>query len=140
MASFKEIVLGFIEAKLRNRWKASQARVPKVLRSIIKPELLSWLDHATWTESKKEAQWRLEAMNGQKLFSCTGVTSVGESGGETLLKVEVNLEIYPEKVPGVPKLLARRIGGQIEKFLGDLLSDNMRQLAKSMNDYARDHQ
>ena len=123
-----------------NRWRASQERVPKMLRSVIKPELLSWLDHARWSEEQKAAHWTLEAMSGQDLFSCSGVTSLFVQNDQTFLKIEVNLEIYPERVPGVPKLLARKIGGQIEKFLGDLLSDNMRQLAKSMSDYARDHQ
>jgi hypothetical protein len=123
-----------------NRWTGSQDRVPKMLRGVLKPDLLTWLDHATWSESNKEAQWRLEAMGGKTLFSCTGTTSFHVQGGETYLKIVVDLEIYPEKIPGVPKLLARKFSGQIEKFLGDLLSDNMRQLAKSMSNYARDHQ
>ena len=79
-------------------------------------------------------------MGGKTLFSCKGITSFHVQGEETYLKIVVDLEIYPEKIPGVPKLLARKFSGQIEKFLGELLSDNMRQLAKSMSDYAQDHQ
>ena len=120
-----------------NRWRASPDRIPKILRSVIKPDLLTWLDHATWSTEAKEAQWKLEAIGSDKLFSCSGISAIRPHGDQAKLVIQVDLEIYPERVPGVPRLLAKKIGGQIEKFLGDMLSENMRQLAKSMSDFKR---
>jgi hypothetical protein len=124
------------EVKIVNKWQASAEAVPQALRKVIKPDLLSWKDHASWVEATQQGTWRLEALTANKLFSCTGVTSVKPHAEGALLEIEVELEIYPEQLPGVPKLLAKTIRGQVEKFLGQLLSDNMRQLAKSITTYA----
>lgn len=120
------------------RWQASTDRVPKALRSIIQPELMSWKDHATWSSETHTGTWELEANTGSQLFSCSGVTAIKAHGQGALLEITVHLEIYPENLPGVPKLLAKTIRGQVEKFLGQILSDNMRQLAQSITRYV-DH-
>jgi hypothetical protein len=124
------------EVRLINKWCASSEAVPQALRKVIKPELLSWRDHATWSTETMAGRWRLEALTANKLFSCTGVTSIKPHAQGSSLEIEVDLEIYPEQLPGVPKLLAKTIRGQVEKFLGQLLGDNMRQLSKSITSYA----
>ena len=124
------------QVKTVKRWQASSDQVPKALRGVIKPELLSWRDHATWSEADRQGTWELEAMTGGELFSCSGVTAIKPHSEGSVLEITVNLDIYPENLPGVPKLLARSIRGQVEKFLGQILSDNMRQLAQSITRYA----
>ena len=121
---------------LVNQWRASNASVPKALRGIMKPELLGWTDYATWTTDTRSAAWRLEALGSGKLFTCKGTTSVQEIDGEVKLCVDVDFSLHPENIPGIPKLLARTLTKQIEKFLVDLLKENMRQLAISMQKYA----
>lgn len=123
------------EVHLVNRWRASNKAAPAALQKIITPELLSWLDHATWRTSTLEGSWRLEAMGGE-LYSCKGVTSVAPRGDQATLSITIDLEVYPERLPGVPSFVAKALRSQIEKFLGDLLSQNMRQLAQSINQYA----
>jgi hypothetical protein len=124
------------QVKLTNHWKASMKKIPSAIRGFVKPEMLSWHDHVVWTDSDRTGRWELEALGSDKLFSCRGETSVIEVGGETQLKISVNFEIYPEKVPGIPKFLAKKIGAQVEKLIGDILSSNMRQMAHSMSSYA----
>ena len=130
------------EVKIVNRWQASANQIPKALQSLIKPEYLSWMDHATWSTEKKHAEWRLEAMGSNRLFSCSGITSIRTHSdpNQSYLVIEVSFEIHPENIPGVPTFVAKRLTGQIEKFIGDVLQTNMRQLSKSMTQYAQDHQ
>jgi len=122
--------------KVVKRWQASPQSVPKALQKLITPELMSWRDHATWSSEQKSGTWELEALTGGDLFSCSGVTAIKPHPQGALLEITVNLDIYPENLPGVPKLLAKTIRGQVEKFIGQILSDNMRQLAQSVTRYA----
>ena len=128
--------------KIVNRWQASSGQIPKALQTLIKPEYLSWIDHATWSTENKQAQWRLEAIGSDRLFSCTGVTSIRPHSDpqHAQLVIDVSFEIHPENIPGIPTFLAKRLTGQVEKFIGDVLQTNMRQLSKSMTQYAQDHQ
>lgn len=122
--------------KLTNKWQASMHKIPGALRSFVKPEMLSWYDHVVWTNHDRTGRWQLEAIGSEKLFSCHGETSVVELGDKTLLKIIINFEVYPEKVPGIPKFLAKKISGQIEKLIGEVLGSNMRQMAVSMTNYS----
>ena len=122
--------------KLTNHWQASMNKIPSAIRSFVKPEMLSWHDHVVWTKQDYTGRWELEALGSDKLFSCKGETSVIENGEKSTLKIAVEFEIYPEKVPGIPRFLAKKIGGQVEKLIGEILSSNMRQMAQSMSRYA----
>ena len=51
---------------------------------------------------------------------------------------QVNLEIYPERVPGVPKLLARKFRPQIENVIQKQVSPNLKNLAVSVRRYVAD--
>ena len=124
------------QVKLTNHWKASMQKIPSAIRGFVKPEMLSWHDHVTWTDVDRTGRWELETLGSDKLFSCRGETSIVETDGQTYLKILVDFEVYPEKVPGIPRFLAKKIGSQIEKLIGDTLSSNMRQMAKSMASYA----
>jgi len=122
--------------KIVNRWRASMDKIPSALRPFVKPEMLSWNDHARWTSDDHTARWELEALGSSKLFSCQGETSIFEKEGKTFLQIVVDFEIYAENVPGVPRFLAKRLGPQVEKVIGDVLSVNMRQMSQSINAYA----
>ena len=124
------------EVRLTNHWQASMNKIPSALRSFVKPEMLSWHDHAVWTSEDRTGRWTLEALGSDKLFSCEGETSVVSEGETSSLKITLTFEVYPEKVPGIPKFLAKKIGSQVEKLIGEILSANMRQMAQSMSSYA----
>ena len=123
------------ETKIVNRWQASGEQAPKALRPFLKPELLSWLDHANWSAAERCARWRLEPTFGAALFRCSGVTTIHPRGEQSTLSIEVDFEVYPERLPGVPKLLARGIRGQVERFIGELLTESLRELSQSVERY-----
>ncbi len=126
------------EVFILNHWFGSMDKVPRALRAFVKPELMSWTDHATWTTSARQASWHLESRVGRDIFDCTGTTRIVEVDDETSRVVmDVQMEIHPEHVPGVPRLVARKVRGQLEKLIAGQLTPNMRNLAGSIRRYAQ---
>jgi len=104
----------------------------------VSAELLSWRDNATWTTATRLATWRLESRVGAQIFTCSGTTQVLPEGEEqSRLHLEVDLEVYPDRVPGVPKLIARRIRGVVEQTIANQVRPNLENLAGSIRAYAR---
>lgn len=125
------------EVYLVNQWKASSKSVPAAVRKLVSPELLTWKDHATWHTETRACKWRLEPMRGGDIFQCTGSTRVEDTGdGTSRLALTIDLEIHPDKIPGIPAFLGRSIRGQVEAVLGKLLTSNMKNLGKSIRRYA----
>ena len=125
--------------RLVNLWRGSANKATKVVQKFLSPELLSWKDHAVWHEDPRHAQWRLEPKIGGSLFECSGKTSVLEvAPGRCQIKVEGDLRVYPERLPGVPRLLAGRLRSSIESFVVDMLVPNMQTLARGVQAYFDD--
>ena len=125
------------EVALVNRWIGSMDAVPSAVQKFASQDLISWDDHATWTTATKSCRWRLEPLRQVRIFSCSGTTTVTANGDEgATLSMAIDLDIYPDRVPGVPKFLARRLRPQIEKFISGHLTKSMRNLALSIRAYA----
>ena len=126
--------------RIVNLWRGSGSQVPALVQKFMKAEWLSWKDHAVWhTEGTRRAEWRLEPNVGGKLFECTGQTSVLEDGpGRTRIKIQGDLRVYPERFPGVPRLLAGKVRGSIESFVVGLLTPNMKTMARGVQRFFDD--
>ena len=120
-----------------NLWQGSTARIPGPARPFLNAELLSWKDHATWTTDNRQARWRLEPRLGGGYFSCTGTTTVMVAGELARLQLEVDLDVYPERVPGVPRLLAGRMRGMVEDTIAGQIRPNLENLAGSIRAWAQ---
>ncbi len=124
--------------RIVNLWQGSMDKVPKPVMKFAKPELASWNDHAVWTTSDRTARWRLEPRVGARVFECHGTTKIVEiDAHRSRLVLDIDLTIHPDRVPGVPKLLARRFGGRVESFIAGLLTPNMKNLAGSIRAWAK---
>ncbi len=122
---------------LVNHWYGDMSKVPGPVRRFASQDLFSWKDHAAWTTSTMTARWWLEPRIGAKAFECAGTTAlVSVAGGSAKLTMDINLQIYPERVPGVPKLLARKFRGQIEGAIERQITPNMKRMAESIRKYA----
>jgi hypothetical protein len=121
---------------LVNLWQGDTAAIPGPIRKFARPELFSWNDHASWTTANRTARWRLEPRVGARVFDCQGVTSVHERGATSHLQMDIDLVIHADAVPGVPKLVARRLQPQVEMAIERQLTPNMRRLAESIRAYA----
>jgi hypothetical protein len=120
---------------LTNHWYAV-ADMPSMLAKFIKPEILSWKDIAVWDDINNKVDYTLESFLANDLFDAKGTntfTAVGDD--KTELKLSCEVEIYADKVPGVPKLLAKKAKPMVEGLLEKILKPNLTSLGKGLNEY-----
>jgi len=93
-----------------NVWRSGDADLPKLARSVIKPEMLAWRDHAKWNAEQWTCEWRVEHLAfGQAV-------DVAEGGRLGLDEVP---QIGDGPAPHLVALLGRDVGG-LELGLSDL--------------------
>jgi hypothetical protein len=126
--------------RLVNLWRASMDQAPSVVRKFLTPDLVSWKDHAFWPAGERRVEWRLEPRVGGNLFECTGSTTIlpGARDGTCRIQVKGRLGIYPERLPGVPRILAATIRSKIESFVVSMIVPNMQTLARGVQGYFDD--
>ncbi len=123
------------------RWEAKAEHVPSLVRPFLTRELLQWLDYALWVPSQYKVEWRQEPQvrAAKGLYECHGTNFFlpDPEGPETVSCVRVtgSLEVHPEKFPGVPTFLARRVAPQVERFIVRLIEPNLVELAKGLEAY-----
>ena len=102
---------------LKNRWWA-KTEIPKAAQGIVKPDMLSWFDYATWDEATFSNVWKLEVTAMPGVVECSGANKFIEDGPNAcILQLRGDLNLNLKNVPGVTRLLAGTIGPTIEKFV-----------------------
>jgi hypothetical protein len=123
-------------SKLRNEWWA-KGEVPKIAQSFLKPEMLSWYDHATWNQSTFSNEWRIQMRIMEKVVDCKGGNSFEHDGTGTVLRIRGELNLDLKQVPGVPRFLAGTAGPAVEKFVVGMLKPNLVEVSKGIEQYLR---
>ena len=122
--------------RLLNVWRANKETVPKAVRSFVSRNMLRWKEHAEWCDEDHSVHWRFETFQLDKLFECSGGNLFEKTpGGHTRMHIQGELQIYPERIPGVPRFLARRIKPKIEKFIMKLVGSNLTDLAHGLQEF-----
>lgn len=117
--------------RLLNLWEAS-TEVPKVAQGVIKPDMMAWLDYATWDENAWTCDWRIETRMFTENVKCHGHNTYREVDGETILEIRGELEVSLDGVPGVPRFLAGKVAPHIEKFIVATLKPNLLSVADGL--------
>jgi hypothetical protein len=123
--------------KFLNIWHG-KASIPTVAQAIIKPEMLNWKDYAEWDASNYSCKWKIE-LNIDFLknnVTCAG-TNTFEAVGENRTRIKINgdLDIKVDAIPGVPKFLSGSLKSTIEKFIVNLITPNLANISKSVKSY-----
>ena len=121
--------------RVYNRWQGTKDNVPAVARPFISRDVVGWFDRAEWSSETLACTWRIEPVKFKKLFDCHGTTTLAHSEGGSLFTLVVNLELDLQKVPGLPKFLARRVQGPVESFVAKSLTPNLASLANAVQAY-----
>jgi uncharacterized protein YndB with AHSA1/START domain len=124
--------------KLVNLWVAGGADIPAAARSFVKPEMLRWTDYATWDEEKWQCEWNLVLGFLQEAVSVSGTTSFAESNDRTTVTIAGDITIKADKIPGVPRFMAKKIGPIVEKFVIGLIKPNLKKTSEGIGNYLRD--
>jgi hypothetical protein len=126
--------------RLLNVWQANKENVPKVVRSFVTSNMLRWKDHAEWNDEDHSVRWRFETFQFDKLFECSGGNRFEElPAGGTRMNIQGDLQIFPERIPGVPRFLARRIKPKIEEFIMKMVGSNLSDLARGLQEFLDQH-
>lgn len=117
--------------KLHNRWQADR-EIPAMVSKFLTPDMLCWDDYAEWDDAGFLCQWRLSIPAFPTQVQCSGQNTFYVDGDHTRLVLTGDLHIQAHKIPGVPRLLARQLAPQIEKFIVRLITPNLEQVNRSI--------
>ena len=119
-----------------NHWYASASDIPKVAQAFVKPEMMKWIDRASWNLNDKTCNWEIETFFMKEAVSCKGLNTFSEAGdGAMTLRIQGDLELNVKKVPGIPTLLAGTIRPQLEKFIIAMITPNFETINKGIASY-----
>lgn len=128
---------GATVTKLVNIWKAKGGDVPAALRGFIKPEMLQWTDYASWDSEAWRCDWNIVLGFLPGVIECRGNTSFAEAAGRTTVTIGGDIRIHADKLPGVPRFMAGKIGETVEKFVVSMIKPNLSKTNEGVTSYLR---
>jgi len=108
------------------RWTGSNKDVPSVVRPLLKPEYLQWIDRATWDRGRFTTDWELELGVLPGAISAKGHNRFIADGDITLIEMEGEFVIHPERLTFVPQIVARKAAPVLERFIVAQVKPNLR--------------
>lgn len=112
--------------------------IPAALRAVLSESVLSWTDYASWNDQDHTCTWRNETAFKEAVNS-HGVNHFVEQGaGRTVIRIDGRIDVDASKVPGVPRLVAGKVGKLIESFLVKQVQDNLQEVARGVGRYLRE--
>lgn len=118
-----------------NTWIAADEDIPSVAQKFIKPEMLQWTDTATWHNDDHSVDWDMEVGFLQEAISCSGTTYYREKGDKTEVNITGDLRVDASKIPGVPRLIAGKVGSAIESFVVKMITPNLTEVNRGAEKY-----
>ena len=122
------------EIHLVNLWTGSKTEVPKLIRPFVKPEMLKWIDRASWDESTRTCRYSIELGFLKEAIHVSGLNRMRSTDeGHTEVTIAGEIRVDARKIPGVPKFMAKKVGGVVENFVVKTITPNL----KKTNDGVR---
>jgi hypothetical protein len=120
------------------RWQAGSDNLPAALRTFVSPEWLMWIDTALWIPAEHKVDWTLSTKLGHR-YDCSGTNYVEPDPQapekRTRIRIAGRLDIYADRVPGIPRLLSKHLAPVVERFIIDLITPNLTSVAKGLDRY-----
>jgi hypothetical protein len=108
-------------------WMAKSDKIPAILKTIIKPEMLKWKDKTIWDEKNLTCHWEIETFYFNEHFECKGKWVFSEWGkNKTKAILNGYLKIFIPSLVLVPKSLTDKAGEMIEKIVVKELQPNLK--------------
>ncbi len=119
---------------LINIWKAD-AKIPKILHSIIDPDSLSWTDRAQWISENNACHWAIEPHFFPDRTKCTGITYYEQAmgGRGTRITFTGELEVNAKNIPGLPSMMEAKASKTIESLVTTLIPKNFRKVTGALS-------
>ncbi len=135
----KERVVEGEVVRLLNLWTVASSDVPAPIRPLLKPENLTYLDRASWDGSRWRCDWEITLTALPEAVTARGFNTFLDEGGETVIQMNGEFVIHPDRVPGVPTFVAKAAAPALEKFVVGLLQPNLKKSNQAVQQYIEDH-
>ena len=122
------------QVQVHNEWVA-QREIPRAMRMLFKPEHVRWDDYARWDGDEYVCHWEIKPRVLREKVRCAGVNRFTDLGGSTRLCLEGELLIELDRIPGLPRIMARKLGPQVERFIVSLITPNLERVNGSLERY-----
>lgn len=134
-----EQIEGLVKRSVK-RWRGSPDEIPGPLRPLVKPELLSWIDHARWDGGAYTCEWRHEFPALPAGISARGLTRYLEEGERTVIQMAGEFTIKPEAFTFLPQLLARKLAPPMESFVIGRIKPNVTSTNAAVDTFLNDQE
>lgn len=121
--------------KIDRVWKARDEEIPKLAKKFIKPEMLQWTDRATWHQDEWTCDWDMEVGFLSDAITARGTNTYIDKGDEVEIVIDGVLEVDAKKIPGVPGMLAGRVGKAVESFVVKMITPNLKDVNRGVEKY-----
>jgi hypothetical protein len=117
-----------------NIWHAA-TKIPAVARPLIPAGSLRWEDHARWDDATTRAHWKLIVPTFRNQVTCTGETRIHADGDHSRVELVGELRIDLSRMPGMNRWMGKRIAPQVESFIIQLISPNLKRVNTALERY-----
>lgn len=121
--------------KIVNIWYAADEEIPALAQKFISPEMMQWTDTAQWNDDEFAVEWDMEVGFLSDAISCGGKTTYKKNGDKTDVHILGELRVDAKQIPGVPRLIAGKVGTAIEKFVVKMITPNMKEANRGVEKY-----
>ena len=115
-------------------WIGNSQLLPSLAKPFWKPAMTTWTDYAVWTDGDPpRTEWRFEPKRFRRLFTCEGTNRFeAVDADRTAFRLSGDLHVYPERIPGIPKFLARKLKPSITGFVIKRIKPNLMQVPEAL--------
>jgi hypothetical protein len=117
-----------------NQWFA-EANIPSLAKRFVNEDLFSWKDSAYWDDAQHRVDYEIEPFFAKGIYEAKGVNIFREAKDKTRLTLMCEVHIYPDRIPGIPKFIAKQIHPILEQMIEKMLIPNLTSLGKGLREY-----
>ena len=122
--------------QLLNVWHGG-GDIPGIARAFVSEKMLTWDDNATWNEPDFSCEWVIRTHAFSEAVTCRGGNRFIDRDGSTLLEIRGAITIDAKKIPGVPGLLAGKVGKAVEDLLVSKIQPNLVSTAAGLDKFLK---
>ena len=119
-----------------NQWFA-EANIPSFAKKFVHENLFSWKDSAYWDDSQHRVDYEIEPFFAKGIYEAKGTNYFRAADDKMRLTLTCEVHIYPEKIPGIPKFVAKQMHPMLEQMIEKMLVPNLTSLGKGLKEYLR---
>lgn len=117
-------------------WSIERQVVPAAARPFLRSLLDEVCADTLWHPGERRVEFLFYSEQMNSLFSCRGhfllTAAPLDSDVGTQMTISANLDVAPDQLPGVPKLLARSIMPAVERSVRDVIGPSLEALPEAL--------